>query len=563
MALENILNGAKNTALKAGRRVLPYIASLSMAAYGLGCAGTFPSPEKVREMKPKPTSETVQYKSKFEESVIRDSPKGFERDKYAALWTLFNYRYPEYLREDLFGNKKKKGSLDTLSVVENKSTVDSIINIYTSSLDQQPDEPGNSFLVRDLSEIVKWLNDGGLTYPNELHLSEYFDDVGKHVVGKGIPQGVGMSKFEKARTNSAIQYNGPGLETWRLTWDEEDGEYIFQDDGHGRWTLVSNSIAEESSSGEKDEYSKFRRAIGITTSIVHKEFQGPISVKDEDKKLDANSADVNVASYLDTTNWSSYLTAINFGPRIIDFLDDSTLFFKGKYRISVLGSDQMVLSGEFSRVGTFPNYKDIGKGDVGAFQFSTPRIPQEFIKRDRNSYVFGLDVENSDGEHYKTLEELFIDNPNVGSHGYGWIVQRENNSGYIGGRPPAFKSYNSPGDTLDLLLQIPNLEPDENGNYRANMQFYTILKDDFKEGRVEVGPLWTMPGVPPDAYRQPQKRRFAVRDINLGSSRGFASVPVVIPKLDNGIYQIVAEVYSTQKEKGIHTVILDNIKVRK
>ena len=230
-----------------GRNVLPYVLVGSLSAYGYGCAGLNLTPEQVRAKKPKPLSETVEYVSKYEESVIREMPQGYERDYYASIWNLFNRWYPENVK------KMALSSIDTLSVVDQKPIVDSLINVYTLPLDKQPDEPGNQFLKKDLPEIINWCNSNFVSHPGSLHLIQYYDDVGLLTLGRGVPEKPGnRGEQEKAITTSRIRFEGPPVDTWRITWSDTDGKDIFQDDGYGYWKWVSNSNAQARAQNEGD-----------------------------------------------------------------------------------------------------------------------------------------------------------------------------------------------------------------------------------------------------------------------------------------------------------------------
>ncbi|MBI3623104.1 hypothetical protein HY212_03435 [Candidatus Pacearchaeota archaeon] len=432
----------KSLLSRLGRKTLPYALFLGLAASGYGCAGIVPSPEQVRAMRPKPLEETVQYKSKFEESVIRDSPKGYERDYYAAIWTLFNSR-PDKT------NKEVLSKLDTLSVVGNKKAVDSLIYFYTwNKLDKQPGEPGISFLVQDLPEIIKWLDAKALVYSNELHLAQYFDAVGVNVLGRGIPVDVRVPDLEKARTTSMGRYNGPGVETWRMMWGESDGTYIFQDDGFGRWKLVSNDIDEQNSGSEKDDFSKIQRALDFAKERIHRDFQRPIHVQNEDKRLDSRSVDVNVLP-LFTEDLLSPYALINLGISLDDFVEDNILTARAKYIISREGSDEIAFQDSFY---VHAPVSGNTKGLAITLQRLTKIFPIKVGEDKPLKYVLGIDIENGEDKHYKAFRYFFA---GVVGNYRGWLVDPGEKPSFFGGRQPTAFDNLSPGDSLYAIIQSP------------------------------------------------------------------------------------------------------------
>lgn len=568
MALEKLLKSAKKELKKVGRSALPYVLSLGLAATGYGCAGAFPNPQEVREMKPKPTSETVQYKSKFEESVIREMPQGYERDYYAAVWNMFNRWFPEEIK------KKALSSIDTLSVVTQKPIVDSLINVYTLPLDEQPDEPGNQFLKKDFPEIINWCNSNFVSHPGALYLSQYFDDVGLLVLGNGVPEKTGnRGEQEKAITTSRIRFEGPPVDTWRITWSDKKGENIFQGDGYGYWKWVSNSNDQARAQNEGDfqkqgkEYQQMMASLPFFQTRKNIEFKEGITVVNRDEKMDPNSIDPYVATTFDPYNLEGQCAVINLGINLENFFDDSLASIRGSYNVSVLGTEEIFEKDSINikminRLGEEVN--DSISKQVYPLQLITRNFPDGIANKGLTRGLLGLDLENAKGQHYKKTLPFLINKPNSDFNLlYGWFVRGNEYShpDFIENRP--FVSYEvfNPGDSIECLFQIPGMDGSGTAHMRFRFERRAEQKKRVSMGSIEpVPPEWN-PNIPEKIpYEIPFEEGTFIANIN-PSLTTFNIIKVAVPKLREGNYMISADCYMQKEDrmKQTSTILFPDI----
>ncbi|MBI2045487.1 hypothetical protein HYT23_05490 [Candidatus Pacearchaeota archaeon] len=556
--MKTLAERLKLTARKITNSFVPLALSTVLAVSGIqGCA----SYSKIH--RPEPPEETAKYSSKYEESVMRDMrnmpERRQDRNYYAAIWNFTN----SWVTPDSAKNKILS-SLDSLSVLEDRNKVDSIIDNYFFSFNTTPGDSVNSFTVW-LKEIADYCHNAGISHPNAIDVERYYDDIGLgllRMVGvpiKKLPK-IPPSRLEKRRGILDKRMLEDEVATIVIDWENGRGNTWYQEEmlGSGFWVYVTDEFIMSRTRSEKNPIKKSGLENSFVIGEKHELSQRPVPVHDEEKKLNESSVDPRLIVVFDPSDSSRNKTFLNYAIKVDDFIrqrgDTAELAFKIKYRLTPPDFGRTIFADSIVFDKVIQGYK---KGEGGVLSFQEPLI---FLPADRElRYVLGLDVLNREDEHYKIFIGRSTEKRRGDMHvGDGWLVEdsAQDDRRYIGGsRPLAFPNL-EPGQRVNFMIQLPYTKVDNSlglNPAHVRLRFIKKEKDDFPRGRVEILPLSAVGGTP---IRQEQdiaqgkymfnplelvnnEKGFAIANFNLSPST-FNIATFNVPNVEEGNYRIVA-----------------------